>query len=296
MACGHRFSAAVTSDGTIWTWGEGNLGQLGTGRCTKRSVPRPAIGPSATQNNTTVPETTQAPSFTAVACGSAHVLARTTSGKVYSWGFNNFGQLGLGDRKSRYSAAMVESISARTITAGGNSSGLVTDEGGLWTWGYCSADPTDNRLGYEASQCVLAPKLVEELESIRTSYAVIGDWQLLAFAPTTVTSLSPSSGPVEGGTQLKIQGSGFWDSENIKVKFTPVAQDKGGVGSEDNVTGKEDDGDRDDDDDDDDDDADESDFTDEEAESHDDESEDGVGTCVSLKLFEVCTTPRNEMH
>ena len=43
---------------------------------------------------------------------------------------------------------------------------------------------------YSSSECVLVPRVVEELEGIRTSYAILGDWQLLAFAPTTVTSLA----------------------------------------------------------------------------------------------------------
>jgi len=36
-----------------------------------------------------------------LACGGGHTLALTATGSVYGWGENKFGQLGLGDTKSR---------------------------------------------------------------------------------------------------------------------------------------------------------------------------------------------------
>ena len=39
VACGHSFSAVVTKSGDIWTWGAGESGQLGSGRCTFRELP-----------------------------------------------------------------------------------------------------------------------------------------------------------------------------------------------------------------------------------------------------------------
>ena len=249
IACGHRFTAAVTSDGSVWTWGEGSMGQLGTGRCSKRSVPLPAAGPAAVDASTSrSPETDASsqysgPRFTDVACGAAHMLARSRSSDVFSWGFNNFGQLGHGDRRTRYYAAKIESHLARTITAGGNCSGMVTDAGELWTWGYCSTREHDDRLGYDTAECVLAPRIVNVLEGIRTSYAVLGGKQLLAFAPSTVAELAPANGPVEGGTRLVIKGTGFWSSESILVKFTPLALESKGDGDGSQGSGKEEDDD-----------------------------------------------------
>ena len=48
LACGQRFTAVVTAAGGVWTWGEGSLGQLGTGRCTRRSVPTAVALPAPT--------------------------------------------------------------------------------------------------------------------------------------------------------------------------------------------------------------------------------------------------------
>jgi hypothetical protein len=40
------------------------------------------------------------------------------------------------------------------------------------------------------------------------------------YAPVRVYSLSPNCGPSHGGTLLSIIGTGFVDSENIRVRFT----------------------------------------------------------------------------
>lgn len=41
IACGSTYSAAVTADGELYTWGRGNYGRLGHGK------PRPTPGPAA---------------------------------------------------------------------------------------------------------------------------------------------------------------------------------------------------------------------------------------------------------
>lgn len=33
-----------------------------------------------------------------IACGNAHTLVVTDSGKLYTWGYNNYGQLGNGSK------------------------------------------------------------------------------------------------------------------------------------------------------------------------------------------------------
>lgn len=40
------------------------------------------------------------------------------------------------------------------------------------------------------------------------------------YAPIRVFSISPKCGPVEGGTLLSIIGTGFINSNNLKVRFT----------------------------------------------------------------------------
>ncbi|XP_022154913.1 ultraviolet-B receptor UVR8 isoform X2 [Momordica charantia] len=103
---GKRFAAV---------WGNGDFGRLGLG--TLDSQWRP-VACSAFEHET----------LKDIACGGAHTLFLTESGRVYATGLNNFGQLGISDDKS-YSTEPVEvkiQKEAVHISAGYNHSCVVT--------------------------------------------------------------------------------------------------------------------------------------------------------------------------
>ena len=83
---GLRHSAAVRSDGTLWTWGDNGWGQLGLGDQMSRSVP--------TQVGTDT-------NWKQVSCGWASTYAVKTTGTLWSWGYNNYNQLGDGSSATR---------------------------------------------------------------------------------------------------------------------------------------------------------------------------------------------------
>ncbi|MGL5827774.1 MAG: hypothetical protein ACRCYU_23650, partial [Nocardioides sp.] len=66
-------------NGTVWTWGRNNNGQLGLGNRTNRTTPAQIPG---------------IPAIRLIGCGRDHALAATTAGQLYGWGLDNFGQLG----------------------------------------------------------------------------------------------------------------------------------------------------------------------------------------------------------
>jgi alpha-tubulin suppressor-like RCC1 family protein len=114
---------AVKSDGTLWAWGYNVYGQLGTG----------------TRNNYSSP--TQVGSLTnwaTVSSGSnSHTLAVDTSGKLWAWGNNNYGQLGLGNTTLYSSPVQVGSLTNwKTVTAASSVSYAIKTDGTLWSWGY----------------------------------------------------------------------------------------------------------------------------------------------------------------
>ena len=74
-------TAAVRSDGTLWSWGYNLYGQLGDGTTTSRSIPV-QIG--------------TATNWREVATGYYHTIALKTDGTLWSWGYNSDGQLGNG--------------------------------------------------------------------------------------------------------------------------------------------------------------------------------------------------------
>ena len=102
VACGAQFTAALTSDGEVWCWGEGGCGQLGCGHVTKLDSPRLAA-------HADLP--TGGGGFSGIACSWAHCLAvASESGEIYSWGLNAHGQLGHGDLKSRFEPQRIQSV------------------------------------------------------------------------------------------------------------------------------------------------------------------------------------------
>ncbi len=93
-AGGLGHSACITADGSIFTWGWGCYGQLGHGSLEDATVP-------------VSPLELPAKCALRVDCGAGHTLAivqRKSGSKkthLYAWGFNAYGQLGLGDKADR---------------------------------------------------------------------------------------------------------------------------------------------------------------------------------------------------
>ena len=84
LACGEYHTIAVCRDGSLWTWGRNNCGQLGHGNCSENyKIPTQVQG-MATKISLLA------------SAGGQHSLILTESNKVYAFGNNNFGQLGLG--------------------------------------------------------------------------------------------------------------------------------------------------------------------------------------------------------
>jgi len=79
VSVGQIHTVALKSDGTVWTWGGDNVGQLGNGSTTERHAPA---------------KLTSLSGMVQVAAGEWHTLALNSDGTVWSWGYNQFGELG----------------------------------------------------------------------------------------------------------------------------------------------------------------------------------------------------------
>jgi alpha-tubulin suppressor-like RCC1 family protein len=115
---------AIKTDGTLWAWGYNGGARLGLGDTTNRSSPC-QVG--------------SASDWAYIASSPVgHTLAVTTGGKLYAWGFNTNGQLGLGDTTFRSSPIQIGSDTnwkyVNAIGEDGASLALKTN-GTLWSWG-----------------------------------------------------------------------------------------------------------------------------------------------------------------
>jgi alpha-tubulin suppressor-like RCC1 family protein len=125
----YGFGGGVKSNGSLWTWGRNNTGQLGTGDRTHRSSPV-QVG---TLTN-----------WSSINCGGNAVAAIKTDGTLWTWGSNNYGRLGLNDVTHRSSPVQVGAGTtwSKVSVGGGSVNGddghmlAIKTDGTLWAWGY----------------------------------------------------------------------------------------------------------------------------------------------------------------
>jgi len=150
-------SAQVTQ--MLMVWGRNDRGQLGTGDTALRTAPvepnwahtMMRSGDAAAYASTVV----QRPKFISVACGEDSTFAVTDSGKVYSWGSNDYGQLGISDmtaemlktpsglyyRSVPYFISSLQRAFIVAITAGAYHVAVLSDTGQVYLWGSNSEGP-----------------------------------------------------------------------------------------------------------------------------------------------------------
>jgi len=127
VACGEFHSAAIKTDGTLWSWGYNGSGEFGDGTTTSAQ-------PSPVQ---TIAGGTD---WSSVACGNNHTIATKTDGTLWIWGHNFYGQLG--DNSTTNRSSPVQTIPGGTdweyVEGGKYTTSAIKTDGTLWTWGYNS--------------------------------------------------------------------------------------------------------------------------------------------------------------
>jgi alpha-tubulin suppressor-like RCC1 family protein len=123
VSSGGFHTAAVKTDGTLWTWGFGTSGQLGDATLTNKSTP---VTTFAGGNN-----------WKQVSSGSQHTAAIKTDGTLWIWGNGSFGQLG--NTQSTNRSTPVTTFAGGTnwkqVSSGDRHTAAIKTDGTLWTWG-----------------------------------------------------------------------------------------------------------------------------------------------------------------
>jgi len=118
-------SVALRSDGSVWSWGRNDQGQLGDGSQVSRSAPVKLTGFGG---------------VISVAAGSEYSLALKNDGTVWAWGRNVYGALGDGTSTNRLVPTQVSGLSnVVKIAAGEYHNIALKSDGTVWTWGQNSS-------------------------------------------------------------------------------------------------------------------------------------------------------------
>ncbi|XP_043917383.1 probable E3 ubiquitin-protein ligase HERC4 isoform X4 [Protopterus annectens] len=117
----------------------------------------------------------QAAPIIQIACGRHHSLALSQDGKLFSWGSNTFGQLGITKETASLSSphhlVSLEGIPLAQISAGGAHSVAVSLSGTVFTWGRNNA----GQLGLGSTEDECSPNIVKSLESKKTIFVSCGE-------------------------------------------------------------------------------------------------------------------------
>ena len=134
-----------------------------------------------------------------VAAGSGNTCALTSAGAAWCWGGNSSGQVGDGSWGWRSVPGPVSGLGSgvATIDTGGDHTCAVTTGGAVWCWGLnISGLPGDDR-----PLIRLTPVWVSGFGG----------------AAPTVSGVAPPRGPVAGGTQVTITGTGFGTAATVTI-------------------------------------------------------------------------------
>ena len=220
VACGYRHTAAIKTDGTLWSWGLNIYGQLGDNTVVMKSSPVQTI--------------TGGTNWKQVSTGGHHTAAIKTDGTLWSWGFNIYGQLG--DNTVVMKSSPVQTVAGGTnwkqVSTGGYHTAAIKTDGTIWTWGNNSyghlgdntvvmkSSPVQTIAGGTNWKQVSAG--VSQTVAIKTD-GTLWTWGNNSYGHLGDNTLTQRSSPVQtiaGGTNWKQVACGYRHTAAIKTDGT----------------------------------------------------------------------------
>jgi alpha-tubulin suppressor-like RCC1 family protein len=218
--CGSTHTAAIKTDGSLWTWGRGVDGRLGTNDLITRTTP---VTTFAGGNN-----------WKQVSCSSAHTAAIKTDGSLWSWGFGNEGQLGNNVFASR--STPVTTFSGGTtwkqVSAGVGFSAAIKTDGTLWVWGL----QNEGRLGRNDNETTNVPSTTfsggNNWKSVSCSYstsAIKTDGTLWTWGFNSSGQLGDNTTISRSTPVTTFVGGTNWKSVSCRGQYTSAIKTDGSL-------------------------------------------------------------------
>ena len=120
LAMSGRHTLIVGDDGSVWSWGQNDFGQLGIGNSNEQLTP---VKIDSLTN------------IVAVAAGDNHSLALDKEGNVWAWGKNDLYQLGNGSTTNSNIPIKIISGNIKAISAAAGHSIALKNDGTVLGWG-----------------------------------------------------------------------------------------------------------------------------------------------------------------
>ena len=216
VVCGELYSAALSSEGRVFTWGNdaGRLSSstfvLGHGTAEPTAVP-------------TEIEFFQSEGIRIVqiAGGKSHMLALDEHGGVWAWGKGDYGRLGNGDVASQAVPTpieMFEEIPVKFIAAGEHHGSAIADDGEVWMWGRnhqgqlgMGGGLTMDMYAMEGYPCVLAANEEDhEVNDLDAEFVACGSSNAAMIADNGEVYAWGSSGWLSPHRMSLLSGIGAW--------------------------------------------------------------------------------------
>jgi alpha-tubulin suppressor-like RCC1 family protein len=242
VSAGDRFGLALTTSGQVYSWGANNVGQLGDGIAGNSPRPVPVSLPAGS-------------AVSGIAAGNTAALALTSTGQVLAWGDNSVGQAGNGGTAGPLFSPGPVAFPAGTIVtsvASGTASNLSLAIASTVAPAVTAVSPNSGPVAGGTTVTVsgtgfTGATAVKFGTVAATSFTVVSDTRITAVTPAqaaavhgilvttpggtsansaadyftyraapTVTSITPTGGPVAGGTSVTVTGSGFTGTTAVK--------------------------------------------------------------------------------
>ena len=215
VSCGYHHTAAIKTDGTLWTWGRNGFGQLGDNTITHRSSPVQTVAFGT--------------NWKSIVCSNYQTVAIKTDGTLWAWGRNADGQLG--DNTVTNKSSPVQTIAFGTnwkqVFCGFYNTVAIKTDGTLWAWGQNTSGQIGDNTRTNRSSPVQTVAFgtnwkqvscgVTHVSAIKND-GTLWSWGANSNGQLGDNTVAPKSSPVQTiayGTNWKQVGCGYYQTAAV---------------------------------------------------------------------------------
>jgi alpha-tubulin suppressor-like RCC1 family protein len=217
VSCGRGQTAAIKTDSTLWTWGSNANGQLGNNLSDNTSSPAQTVCGGT--------------DWKQVSCGYTRTSAIKLNGELWSWGLNDYGQLGDGTITMRSSPVQTIAGGAdwKQVSCSSFSTAAIKTDGTLWLWGRNS----NGQLGINSTSSRSSPVQTiaggtnwKQVSAGETHTATIKtDGTLWLWGANTIGQLGTNGGGSKSSPVQTIAGGTNWKQVSCWNQSTAAIKD-----------------------------------------------------------------------